>query len=443
MAKKAALTAAVPLLILLLPVGAEPAHAANTICPAVGNDSDCGAIVTVTDTGATITITGQGPYDGDDDTLVGVVNNSKLPVSALNLSSSANIFGFDGDGVDTFGVAGNAKDASGYGGPNAYYTNVGNGATTGTVHFITPIAATGGTSFFSLENALDTATACSDIINKSVTTDVKGPVIKATFTPNDGFTLAQAEAVCGFKRFDWIQTFVTLPDPSPYEARNLNGGYNPKVTGAVSLGSKDTPFNDPPQGGGYTYSDDPDYSYPFYYDPNVDLPDHEETSALTFRDLASDPCLPGGTPGTHCNGKNAPNGSFLEFTTHLAGINQDGTARDLKVGFHWTSTFNGTSGGVATSKNDQPADPGGTGGVTIVDVTDTTDYDYQGFTVTTVTDVPPAPTPSPSSTINGAGGLPVTGDRTGVIAASGLALVVAGAATLLILRRRRSMATRL
>src|SRR5262245_51990898 len=103
------------LAVATLPWGATAAVAAPAaVCPAVGQDTDCGVIITVTDTGATISVTGQGPYDGEDDTLVGVVNKSKLPVKALSISSSQNIFGFDGDGLVAFGVAGNAQDASGY-----------------------------------------------------------------------------------------------------------------------------------------------------------------------------------------------------------------------------------------------------------------------------------------------------------------------------------------
>lgn len=59
---------------------------AQTVCPAVGQDTTCGTIITVIDTGATISNTGQGPYDGIEDTLVGVVNNSSMPISALGLS---------------------------------------------------------------------------------------------------------------------------------------------------------------------------------------------------------------------------------------------------------------------------------------------------------------------------------------------------------------------
>jgi YVTN family beta-propeller protein len=130
---------------------------ANAQCPAFGADTTCGTIITLTNTGATVTTTGQPPYDTydgiiGDDTLVGVVNNSNTPITSLGLSSSLDIFGFDGDGIDTYGAPGNALDNTGYGGPNAYFTNISQDATTGTVNFIVPIATGGGTAYFSLEN---------------------------------------------------------------------------------------------------------------------------------------------------------------------------------------------------------------------------------------------------------------------------------------------------
>ena len=47
------------------------------------------------------------------------------------------------------GIPNNPSDNSGYGGPNAFYTN--NTGDALTVNFITPIAANGGSDIFSLE----------------------------------------------------------------------------------------------------------------------------------------------------------------------------------------------------------------------------------------------------------------------------------------------------
>ncbi len=129
---------------------------AHAQCPAFGFDTTCGTIITITpQLGAVITTTGQGPYEGADDTLVGVVNNSTVPIKSLVLLSQFNIFGFDGDGINIYGAPGNAMDNTGYGGPNAYFTNINAATTMGTVNFIVPVAPKGGTTYFSLENALN------------------------------------------------------------------------------------------------------------------------------------------------------------------------------------------------------------------------------------------------------------------------------------------------
>lgn len=105
--------------------------------------------------GLTSTLLNVNPYDGSDDNYIGFVNNSGAPVSSVTLSSSTDLFAFDGDGIDTFGAAGNSLDTGslgGYGGPNVYFTNVSTDYGTGTVNFITPVAD-GGTAYFSLEEA--------------------------------------------------------------------------------------------------------------------------------------------------------------------------------------------------------------------------------------------------------------------------------------------------
>jgi hypothetical protein len=109
-----------------------------------------------------------GPYDGSDDTYIGVVNDSSKPISSIFLKSSSglDIGGFEGDGIDVspnptsglpgLGIPNNPKDSTGYGGPDAFFTN--NMGISLTVNFITPIAASGGTDIFSLEEKVDVST---------------------------------------------------------------------------------------------------------------------------------------------------------------------------------------------------------------------------------------------------------------------------------------------
>jgi len=366
-----------PLCVVVVIALALGATLARAQCPAVGADTTCGVIITVTDAGATVSFTGQGPFDGDDDTMVGVINNSSRPIRSLRLSAPVDvtgnsIFAFDGDGVVTFGIAGNALDDTGYGGPNAYYTDISDDTTSGTVNFITPIPTGGGTSFFGLEAALGN---CASFINNRLTgPTASGATIQATFSPN-GVDLPGAATVCGFVDFNWQQTITNLPSPSPFF----------QVNNATPLVASPA-FLDPPPGG-YTYESTQGYptgdqSYPFYYDPYSEVDNYETDTTLTFSDAPADPCLAGGnsTGVAGCNGQNAKAGSVLSFVTHLVGMTyNNGTgaigAVDLGIGFTWHSNFNGTSGGVAVTKSNQNVDAGsGTGGVVVDSVSQITTY---------------------------------------------------------------------
>lgn len=360
------------------------------VCPAVGVDTDCGTIITITDSGVTVTSTGQRPYDDIEDTLVGVVNKSSRPIYALGLRSATDIFGFDGDGLLSYGIPGNALDSSGYGGPNAYFTNVNANYTSGTVKFITPVAPNGGTTYFSLEEAISAAISCQDAVNNAVTKTVSGANIDAVFKPNLGLSLGEAATYCGFVNFNWVQKITRHADPSIFYARNLGGGFDASVSGQVRLTAARVPFSDPPQGGGYTYSAAPDYSYPFYYDYRSELLGQETAYTLSFHDAPADPCLAGGGGANtvYCDNSAEPAGSVNGFTTHLAGVNADGSATDLGIGFTWTSDYSGKTGGVYALKSLARADGNGAGGVVVTSVQPTTDYQYAGVTVTAVNDQP-------------------------------------------------------
>jgi len=137
--------------------------------PGYGLDTGGPALLITLNSDGTTTLTSTGQpqtYDGADDTYIGVINNSGNTVNALNLSSNADIFGFDGDGIDTYGAPGNAKDTTGYGGPDGYFTNITGSYFSlpekGTVNFIGGIA-NGGSDYFSLEEALTTASFTNPI----------------------------------------------------------------------------------------------------------------------------------------------------------------------------------------------------------------------------------------------------------------------------------------
>ena len=131
-------------------------------CPAVGNDNTgCEFLITVTSP-STFTVTASspdlGPYDGSDDTLVGVLNNSGSTITSISISSSVDIFNFDGDGAcsGSFGVipgCAGATDPSGYAPAGVTFSGVNASFTAGTVNFTSGLAP-GGSTWFSLEEAL-------------------------------------------------------------------------------------------------------------------------------------------------------------------------------------------------------------------------------------------------------------------------------------------------
>jgi hypothetical protein len=153
-----------------LPIGAAmlalSLGSANATCGVAGGgcgvDSLGPALILTLGSGGGIAVTSgpgaaQGAYDSTtgggagntgDDSYLEVINNSGASISSFKLSNSGGIFGFDSDGIDTFGAPSNASDSSGYGGANVFFSNI--TATSGTVNFLTALA-NGGTAFFSLE----------------------------------------------------------------------------------------------------------------------------------------------------------------------------------------------------------------------------------------------------------------------------------------------------
>lgn len=130
-------------------------------CPAIGLDTSCGLLIVINSDGTTAVYQdpSQGPYDGTEDTLIGVQNNSSETVSVIPISSSSStpIFGFDGDGLCS-GLYGGAPaptgcpfGSSGYEGPNTSFTV--NDSNNGTVNFTNGLAP-GASVYFSLESAV-------------------------------------------------------------------------------------------------------------------------------------------------------------------------------------------------------------------------------------------------------------------------------------------------
>jgi hypothetical protein len=127
------------------------------------------SIIITFDAKGTVSVvnTGVGPYDSIEDTYIGVVNNSKKAVPSIRVGapSSSDIFGFDGDGIQTYGSpAPPSGGSTGYEGPDNFFSNItDNGTTmTGTVNFIGGLAA-GQQTYFSLEGAPQTIAVGIDL----------------------------------------------------------------------------------------------------------------------------------------------------------------------------------------------------------------------------------------------------------------------------------------
>jgi hypothetical protein len=192
---------------------------------------------------------------------------------------------------------------------------------------------------------------------KILNTVFRQPTMRATFTPNFGLTLSEAAAACGFTDYDWQQTITHFPSPSAiYQVGN-----------PTPLTAPPTFFDPPPNG--YTYCvplfGSPCDQYPFYFNPYTtgiqSLSQYETTNTLSFVDRPSDSDL--------------PPGDFMGFTTQLVGVcNATPSPLCSSLGapsvplfqWTWTDTFNGTSGGIATTYNFLPLDQGsGTGIINI------------------------------------------------------------------------------
>lgn len=200
-----AASVAVAMVAAVLSVGAMPAAAAVNPpppfheCPAVGNATGC-AVLLVFQSDGTVSVLSDpnsgNPYDGADDTEVGVLNEAGVAIPNVTLTSGADIFGFDGDGICSGGFSGTPAgcpfDPTKYGGPGISYSGINAAKTSGVVNFAesctgntastcSPSAGLndGASAFFSLE---ENVTGASIIIPKA------NPVIAST-TPSPDTTV--------------------------------------------------------------------------------------------------------------------------------------------------------------------------------------------------------------------------------------------------------------
>jgi hypothetical protein len=178
--------------VVVLGMTATPTPAQAGVCPATGNDTTCGAIININSLGPggiTVTFTGQGPYDGSDDTLIGIVNHTNSAISTIHITgpggtgSGSGITGFDGDGVASaaFLNIASSPSTSGYGGRDSAtgnfdltgafvtYSNIVHGGIGGTdsldvglgIGGVGSCIQGGGSAFFSLETHITSASGAT------------------------------------------------------------------------------------------------------------------------------------------------------------------------------------------------------------------------------------------------------------------------------------------
>jgi hypothetical protein len=160
------------LLIVWLCVSLTPANAQTPPfhqCPAAGLDTSCRILIVYNPDGSRRIFTDpnvSATYDGNDDTLIGVQNNSPSPISAVPLKGTGPIFGFDGDGICSSSISPNPPGCpfgpTGYEGPGVTFGSISADRTQGVANFNPPIPANGGSGFFGLEVAIPTQCTDSD-----------------------------------------------------------------------------------------------------------------------------------------------------------------------------------------------------------------------------------------------------------------------------------------
>jgi hypothetical protein len=140
---------------------ASPASATPdpTVCPdltptgtpgGTAQTAGCTVVITIqSNNSVLIEATGIGPFDGGDDSLIGIVNNGTVPLTSIALTG-ADIFGFEGDGLSAYG--GGNFGLTGYEGPGTSFTVT--DANNGIVNFLNGGIPVGGTAYFSLEENL-------------------------------------------------------------------------------------------------------------------------------------------------------------------------------------------------------------------------------------------------------------------------------------------------
>lgn len=154
-------------LALAAPASASTPTPPFNQCPALGFDTGCAILIVVEPGGSLVSYAdpSQGPFDGIEDTMIGVQNESGSTVESIALQGTVfpGIFEFDGDGLcsgrNESGGSGFLPPPAGcpfgptsYEGPNTSFTIA--NLNEGTVNFLKGTLAPGKSAYFSLEGVI-------------------------------------------------------------------------------------------------------------------------------------------------------------------------------------------------------------------------------------------------------------------------------------------------
>jgi hypothetical protein len=303
-------------------------------CPAIGFSNSCAILFTVNPDGSITAASDPSvpPFDGVEDTLVGVQNNSAGTLLSLTLSG-AGIFGFDADGlcsgVNSSGGAGFVPPPAacpfgptGYEGPGTSFSIV--DANNGTVLFAGSGVGPGQSTYFSLEGS---PSAQSFVIEQPI---IAQPT---TFSATEGVSFSGAVAT------------ATDADPKSTAAEytaTIQWGDASTSTGTIS-GPTGGPFT---ISGTHTYAEDGIYSVTVTI---TDIDTGANTSTVTSRANVADSPLAArcATPAT----------SLLSFSGSVATFtdgNPGATSSDFTAIVDWgdasnsAGTISGPTGGPFT-----------------------------------------------------------------------------------------------
>ena len=166
MVTASALAAGLGLLAAAVPANASsPTVPPFTECPAIGASPSC-EILLVVNANNSVSVEGDpsvGTFDGSDDTLVGIVNNSGKAVKAVTVTGpGSGLSEFDGDGICSgdygawTGSTGCPYGPTGYEGPGTSFVTSPSLPDSAEIDFKHGLAP-GGSAYFSLEGALASA----------------------------------------------------------------------------------------------------------------------------------------------------------------------------------------------------------------------------------------------------------------------------------------------